>query len=166
MAKTRVLPALVLVALLGGCGSHGGSPKAQGTAQSTWTSKSFGIALQHPAGWKPAAGYLARLQGRSGFVALNALQGSGLTPRSAAQSQAQQALQPFGAHPRLQSMHVDGQPAYVILPSGAAPSAQAEAVVLYPKPQTISGVPYRYLVVTSTSKDILPIVRSIRFVRR
>ena len=169
MPKTRVLLAFAVLLALGGCGSHAVSKKGHVPPWPAWTVPSFGVTLRHPKGWQPAAGYLERLQGKDGYVALNALQGSGLTPQAAAKSQAQQPLSAFGPNPVLKAMKVDGQPGYLIMPSQARTGGQvneAEAIVLYPKPETISGVPYRYLVITSTPKDILPIVRSLRFSAR
>lgn len=164
MLKMRALFGLLLLLALGGCGASVAVKQKPVPQLPVWTVQSFGVSLRHPPGWKPAAGYLQRLQGKNGYVALNALQGSGLTPRAAAQLQAHQALSPFGTKPELRSMRIDGQPAYVIWPSQG--QTDAAVVVLYPKPQTISGVPYRYLIVTSTTKDLLPIVRSLLFLHR
>ena len=161
MSRTRGLLALLLLLALGGCGTAAPSKHARSPHLPVWTVASFGVSLQHPAGWHVAAGYLERLQGKTGYVSLSALQGSGLTPRAAAESQAHQALNSFGSAPTLKALKVDGQQAFVIQPSSGG--TEAAAVVLYPKPQEISGVPYRYLIVTSTAKDIMPIVQTLRF---
>lgn len=161
MKKAPVLAAILSLVAVGGCGVGGGAHHASAPKWPVWTVATFGVSLGHPAGWKAAPGYLKRLQGKSGYVSLNALQGTGLDPRAAAQAQAGQALSPFGAHPQLRAVTVDGQPGYVIMPSGGI--REAEAVVLYPTAQTISGVPYRYLIVTAPAAQIMPIVRSVRF---
>ncbi len=161
MSRTRGLLAFLLLLALGGCGTTAAVKQHKAPRLPVWTVASFGVSLQHPAGWQAASGYLERLQGKTGYVSLNALQGSGLKPRAAAESQAHQALNSFGSDPALKAVQVDGQPAYVILPSGS--QTEAAAVILYPKPQEISGVPYRYLIVTSLAKDIMPIVQSLHF---
>jgi len=166
MSKTRALLAIALLLALGGCGSRAAVKTKHAPQWPQWTVQSFGVSLRHPPGWQVAAGYLQRMQGKDGYVALNALQGSGLTPKSAALSQAEQALSPFGANAKLRAMRIGGQSGYLILPAhGQAKGAEsdAEAIVLYPKPQMISNVPYRYLIVTSTAKDLLPIVRTLVF---
>ncbi len=166
MSKPRALLAIALLLALGGCGSRTAHQPKHAPQWPEWSVPSFGVSLRHPPGWQVATGYLERLQGMDGYVALNALQGSGLTPRAAALSQAQQTLSPFGANPQLRAMRIGGQSGYLILPAqGQAKGAQAdaEAIVLYPTPQMISGVPYRYLIVMSTARDLLPIVRTLVF---
>ncbi len=161
MHRARGILVLALLLALGGCGAKVAVKQKPAPHLPVWTVVSFGVSLQHPSGWQIAPGYLERLQGKDGYVALSALQGTGLVPRAAAESQAHQTLNPFGSAPSMKAIQVDGQPGYVILPSGG--QTDAAAVVLYPKPQTISGVPYRYLIVLSTRKDIMPIVQSLQF---
>ncbi len=164
MRKAAVALALLAPLVLSACGGPAvATRKHHGLPRPVWTLPAYGVALRHPVGWKPAAGYLERIEGKGGYVAVNALQGSGLTPRAAALGQATQSLAPFGPDPVLRRATVDGQPGYVILPEAGQAGDVAEAVVLYPKPQTISGVAYRYLVVTSTPQEILPILRGLRF---
>ena len=164
MRKAGVALALLAPLLLSACGGPAVATRRHSAPPlPVWTVTAYGVALRHPVGWKPAAGYLERIEGKGGYVAVNALQGSGLTPRAAALGQAAQSLAPFGPNPVLRRTAVDGQPGYVIWPAAGQAGDVAEAVVLYPKPQTISGVAYRYLIVTSTPQEILPILRGLRF---
>jgi len=167
--RRMVWLALGLVLVLAGCGGparKATGPAAPGTPWPLWRVPAFGVALRHPPGWTVAPGYLARRQGRTGFVSLNALQGAGLSARAAAQAQLDQPLDPFGAKPRLEPTRIDGEQAYLILPSAdqaAQYQGMAEALVLYPKPQAISGTPYRYLIVTATSRYLQRVVATLKF---
>jgi len=160
---------LLAAALLGGCGhaaaKHSRSV-AQAAGQRTYSSQVFGVALKCPHDWQVTSGYMARLQGKEGYLQLGALQGSAMSPLAAAQAQTRQGMAPFGSHPKLTALKLDGEPAYLILPStdqSAQWQGESEVVVLYPKAQTIAATPYRYLILIADHGHIRSIAATLQF---
>lgn len=162
------IASLLLTLLLGGCGAPAKHAPPRRPAWPLFTSQMFGASLHHPTGWTLRSGYMARLAGKTGYVQLGALQGTGLSPRQAAQAQVTQALQPFGKSPTLTPERIDGESAYLITPSpdqAAQWQKMAEVVVLYPKPREIAGTPYRYLLLSGSQSTLGRIAASLHFLR-
>lgn len=176
MSASRRAAVLVVLSLaLTGCAAQGtaGKPAAKGTAgQPAWVpykNQSVGISLRHPPGWKPVKGYLWRVGGKDGFVALDALDGAGWDARQAALHEASQVLRPFGTSPKIEKITAGGQAGYIILPSANADQPpgppMAEVVVPFPSTQVISGVQYHFLILDATASLIRRIASTLQFIR-
>ena len=134
----------------------------------TYSSPAFGVALEYPAHWQPRPGYGESYGAEDGFFGLNAVSGEGVPLDEIAQRSAYHKLQPYGSQPRIESLQVQGQPARLILPSADQPEdmkGQAELIVLYPQPVTISGEQYRYFVLYADQGHVRQIAETLSFVK-
>ena len=134
----------------------------------TYTSPDFHVTLQHPAHWQPRPGYGESYGGEDGLFGLNAVSGEGVPLDEVAQRSAYHKLQPYGSQPVIESLQGQGQPARLILPSADQPEdmkGQAELIVLYPQPVTISGEQYRYFVLYADQGHVRQIAETLSFVK-
>jgi TolB protein len=130
-----------------------------------YSDKVLQVMFRHPKEWKTSPAYSDRTYfgGRDGAVQLDASEGD--TPRQVCDGAATHHLQPFGAHPRIQSMKVQGQNACMVWPSeeqGA--NADVELVVQFPRPLKIEGNSYTQLTVLADKNHILGITGSLKFI--
>ena len=99
--------------------------------------------------------------GPDGSVQLDASQGD--TRDQVCRGAASHHLKPFGAHPRIKSLKVQGQEARLVWPSDdqGAPF-YAEVVVQFPRPVEINSDRYSQLTVNPDKKHILDIIKTLR----
>jgi hypothetical protein len=133
----------------------------------TWTtfsSPAFAVSLQYPADWQPA-GYGSpetgeiRFAGINGFFHINSMDGDSID--SVAAAEAGHRLQPYGSHPTIETLQIQGQEARLILPSSDQPY-QAALIVRYPPVLTIVWSP-RYFVLWADPPHIRAIAETLRF---
>lgn len=132
----------------------------------TYTSSDFHVTLRYPARWEPRPGYGESFGGEDGLVGLNAVSGGEVPLEEVAQRAAYHHLQPYGSQPTIESLQVQGQPARLILPSADQPQdmrGEAELIILYPQPVTISGERYRYFVLHADQDHIRQIAETLKF---
>lgn len=93
------------------------------------------------------------------------LPSEGKSPQIVCHGGATHKLRPFGQHPRIRSMKIQGQTACLVWPSSdqGAPH-DAELVVEYPHPVTIKGDPYTQLIVDADKNHILAIIDTLKFI--
>src|SRR5271157_5183002 len=79
-----------------------------------YVDKVYQITFRYPKDWKvdPSVPYA---HGDDGYVKITASGGD--TPRQVCQGQAQHKARPFGTHPTIRSLTVQGQPACLVWPS-------------------------------------------------
>ena len=129
------------------------------------TDKEMRVTFRYPKGWKTSPVYADRtyFEGPDGSVQINASDGD--SPLQVCQGDAAHHLQPYGSHPKIQSMEVQGHKACLVWPSAEqGASAGAELVVAYPQPLQIDGNRYRQLTLYADKNHILDIMRTVRFI--
>jgi hypothetical protein len=142
-----------------------------------YTDHVYRLTLCIPPGWRrPTDIYQDRpyFQGADGEFQLDASEGD--TPQQICEGSATHHLRPYGSHPQIRSMKIDGQKACLVWPSEEqGPRADAFIAVAYPRPikivtpvdqpapvKTIEGV-YTQLQLIGDKNDILAIAKTIRF---
>ena len=129
-----------------------------------YTDKRLQVAFRYPKNWKTSPVYSDRtyFEGPDGSVQLDASAGD--SPQQACRGSAEHHLQPYGAHPVIRSMKVQGRKACLVWPSTdqGAPW-YAELVVEYPQPVEIDGSRYSLLILNADKNHVLEIIRTIRF---
>jgi TolB protein len=142
------------------------SLSAFGFAEEHWqpyTDKDYRVSLHYPSEWKKAAGYDGpRFESQDGFFMLDAAGGG--TPQQVCQGSAEHHLHPYGSHPVVQSVKIQGRKACLVWPSEdqGAPW-DAELVVEYPTPVKLSGNLYNLFVLYADKRHILQIMPTLRF---
>jgi len=147
------------------------------------TDSELHVAFRCPIGWKQVQAYRDRtyLEGRDrqdsylGYVQLLASEGD--SPARVCRGQATHKMQPYGTHPRIQSMKIQGLRACLVWPSkerldtgpiaGTARNAyqknpDALLVVEYPRGTEIDGQ-YGQLMIIADKDHILRIGSTLRF---
>ncbi len=131
----------------------------------------FAISLEHPPHWQVDAGHSSpelgdtKLSGDDGFFIIGAMDGVDLDTVTA--SAAHHRLQPYGAAPDIETLTIQGQPARLILPSEdqyPGMENQAELIIQYPEPVSITGHACRYFSLAADRDHILAIAQTLRFV--
>ena len=88
-------------------------------AESHWqiyADKVYEVTLRFPEEWKKTPSYdVPHFEGQDGFVHLDASDAN--NPKQACQLSAEHHLQPYGTHPIIRSMKIDGQNACLVWPS-------------------------------------------------
>ncbi len=133
------------------------------------TSQAYGVTLQCPAGWQPAAAAEVRYEGPDGFLQLSLISGEGLSIAEVADNEAHHQLQPYGSAPTIEHREVPGRAARLITPSADQPAdmhGQAALVVLMPEPLDLNDVTYNYLVLWADQAHIADIGASMTFLPR
>jgi hypothetical protein len=148
-----------------------------------YTDHVYRLTLCIPPGWRrPTQIYADRpyFEGPDGHFQFDASEGD--TPEQVCQGAATHHLHPYGSHPQIRSMKIQGQKVCVVWPSedqravlGRDAPAEAELVVQYPRPvkivtvleqpspvKKVEGI-YGQLVMTADEKHILEIAKSLRF---
>lgn len=127
--------------------------------------KEDGVSFRYPSPWQHGAAYSDRTEfdGPDGMIQIIASEGK--SPQTVCRGGATHILRPFGQHPHIRSMKVQGQRACLVWPSNdqGAPH-DAELVVEYPHPVTIKGDSYTQLIVDGDKNHILAIIDSLRFI--
>ena len=132
-----------------------------------YTDKVLQVTFRYPKEWKPSPAYSDRTYfgGPDGAVQLSAAGDD--TPQHGCQSAATHHLQPFGSHPRIRSLKIQGQKACLVWPSGEqGANADAELFVEFPQPVEIDGNRYNQLTLYADKNHILEIVKTLRFLSR
>lgn len=136
-----------------------------GTAEKykTETIKDFEVTVAIPEQWVKKPQYDTRYEGSSGFAELTAMSGYGLSLKEAADIQINNDLKPLGDNPKVMNTTIGSQEAAIITPSGSDPKAQSAILVKFPKPLTISGTPYYYLLIWTDREHAEKISNGIKF---
>ena len=130
----------------------------------------FAVALEYPAHWQAEAGHSApevgdtKYAGDDGFFIIGAM--NGLDLDTVTTSVANHKLQPYGTAPSIENLTIQGQPARLILPSedqSPGMEGQAEMIIQYPEPVSVSRYAYHYLTLAADREHILPIARTLQF---
>ena len=142
-------------------------PNLAGTT-SDWeeyVDKQLQVTFRHPKEWKPSPLYADRTYfgGPDGSLQLDASEGD--SPDQVCQGAASHHLQPFGSHPRIKPMKVQGHKACLVWPSDdeGAPY-YAELVVEFPRPIEIDGHRYGQLTLHADKKHMREIMKTLRFI--
>ena len=129
-----------------------------------YTDNELHVAFRHPKDWKPSPQYSDRTYfgGPDGEVQLDASEGD--NPEQVCRGAASHKLQPYGAHPQIKPIKVDGQKGCIVWPSDdqGAPW-YAELVVPFPRPVDINGERWPLLTLYADKKHFLDIVRTLKF---
>jgi TolB protein len=131
----------------------------------TFSSPAFAISLQYPADWQPVPGYGSpetgeiRFAGINGFFQINSMDADSIDLAAAAE--AGHKLQPYGSHPTIEVLQIQGQDARLILPSSDQPY-QAALIVRYPPVATLVWSP-RYFILWADASHIRTIAETLRF---
>jgi TolB protein len=164
---------LRLVALVGICSiALGMIAFAESTADwQQYNDETLHVAFRHPKQWKTSPIYNDRTYfgGTDGAVQLSAA-GSG-DPQQMCQGLVTHHLQPFGTHPQIRSMKIQGQKACLVWPSkdqalslGKGRLLEAELIVEYPRPVEIEGNSYGQLTLYADTNHIMEIIKTLRFI--
>ncbi len=148
------------------------SPGNSASTQKDWqlyTDHAYRLTIRFPPGWRTNPAYDDRpyFEGTDGHFQLYASEAD--TPQQVCQDAATHHLQPFGSHPQIRLMKIQGQKACVVWPSEDQPDkglhaqGEAELVVQYPRPVYLAGSPYSQLVLVADKNHILEIARTLRF---
>jgi hypothetical protein len=129
-----------------------------------YTVNELHVTFRHPRDWKPSPQYSDRTYfgGPDGEVQLDASGGD--SPEQVCRGAASHKLQPFGSHPQIKPIQVDGHKGCIVWGSDdqGAPY-YAELVVPFSQPVEIRGDRYRLLTLYADKKHILDIVKTLRF---
>jgi|SRR6185312_4905752 len=127
----------------------------------------YDVSLEFPADWQPTSDTTFNsYSGSSGFFNLSVSNAQNTSVSALAKSDADDTAHPYGSAPTTSSLVVDGQPAVIITPSSDQDSSlegRAEMIVEYPKPISVSGQTYDYLILQADKVHITDIARSLTF---
>jgi len=156
---------VVTIALFGIAGPIPGLARPEQEWQA-YTNTAYDITFRYPRGWKPSPVYSDRIYfgGPDGSLQMDVADGD--NPEQICQRDTTHKQRPYGSHPQVRAIKVQGQRACLVWPSvDQEPIAEnyAELVVRYPRPVEIDGSRYRLLILNAEKKYLLQIVRSIRF---
>lgn len=133
----------------------------------TYSNPQYKVTFNYPASWNLIGGYdYDRYEGANGFFGVSGIGGETLTLDEATKNAYSHPLLPYGEHPVIEKIKVDGQPAKLILPSeDQDPSMknQAELIVEYPVPVVIAGNTYKFFVLWADKDNIRAIIPTITF---
>lgn len=138
----------------------------QQSKTATYVNETYHISLQYDKSWKPNPYYSNRYEGDNGFFQVVASTGANLTIDKVVSLMIDHPLVPYGSSPAISVQTVDGQEARLILPSKDAPTLtedMASMVIRYPKPITIDGEIYDFLILHADKEHIVPIAETLRF---
>jgi TolB protein len=133
----------------------------------TYSNPQYKVSFNYPGTWNQIGGYdYDRYEGDTGFFGASGLGGIELTLDEATKNAYSHKLLPYGQHPVIEKLKVDGQPAKLIIPSedqAAEMKGQAELIVLYPTPIVIAGNTYKFFVLWADKNNIRTIIPTITF---
>ncbi len=136
-------------------------------ARGVYANSLFRVEFRYPPTWTVEAGYDQRWSGPDGFVQVLAFDGSGMTVQQAAELIASHHLQPYGSHPTIEPITVDGVEGRLILPSAdQAPEMKnaASVIVAPPSPIVLDTGTYHYLQIDADVAHIRDIAASAQFI--
>jgi TolB protein len=129
-----------------------------------YTDNELPVAFRHPKDWKPSPQYSDRTYfgGSDGEVQLDASEGD--NPEQVCRGAASHKLKPFGFHPQIRPIKIEGQKGCIVWGSDdqGAPY-YAELVVPFPRPVEIKGDRYSLLTLYADRKHILDIIKTLKF---
>jgi TolB protein len=129
-----------------------------------YTDNELHVSFRHPGDWKPSPQYSDRTYfgGPDGEVQLDAAEGD--SPEQVCRGAATHKLQPFGSHPRIRPINVEGHKGCIVWGSDdqGAPY-YAELVVPFSHAVEIGGERYSLLTLYADKKHILHIIKTLRF---
>ena len=129
-----------------------------------YTDNELHVAFRHPKDWKPSPLYSDRTYfgGPDGEVQLGASDGE--SPEQICRGDASHKLQPFGSHPQIKPINVEGHKGCIVWGSDdqGAPY-YAELVVPFSEPVDISGHRYSLLILSADKRHILDIIKTVKF---
>jgi TolB protein len=139
----------------------------------TYTDRILGVTFRCPKQWKVDDRYYdayhdSYLRGPDGHVSLEAAGAN--TPLEQCQEDAGHKLQPFGTHPTIRSMKIQGLDACLVWPSddqeqiAGKGRAEAELVVRLPRPVEIGGDSYPQLELRADPNHISKIAETLTFI--
>lgn len=132
-----------------------------------YTDKELQVTFRHPKEWKTSSAYYDRTYFGGSDGALQLFAAGNDTPQQGCQSAATHHLQPFGSHPRIRSLKVQGMKACLVWPSAEqGANADAELFVEFPQPIEIGGDRYNLLTLHADKNHILEIMKTLRFISR
>ena len=136
----------------------------------TYANSAFAVTLEYPADWQPIPGYGSPETGEIRYGAINGFFHIGAmdtdTIDQAAAAEAEHKLQPYGSHPTVEALQVQGQEARLILPSDDQPAGmqhQAAIIVRYPQPVNVIGTPCRFFVLYADYPHIRTFAQTLHF---
>ncbi|MDQ3089696.1 MAG: hypothetical protein M3Q24_00900 [bacterium] len=142
------------------------SPENINNTLGTYINPEFKVTFNYPGGWDQIGGYeYDRYEGESGFFGVTGVGGE-VSLDEATRSAYDKPLVPYGKHPTLENLKVDGQPAKLIIPSedqDVSLGKQAELIVLYPVPVVVNGETYQYFILWGDKDNIRGIIPTIIF---
>jgi len=128
----------------------------------------LGVSFRYPENWKASSPQFdgrTEFKGPDGSLQLSATTGD--TAEAVCWANANHHLQPYGSHPTIRTMRVQGQKACLIWPSDDSLDSKvnphAELVVQFPKAVVIDGSSYAYLTLWADKNHILDLIRTLRF---
>ena len=129
-----------------------------------FVSTRYKISFKYPSTWHKNPRYEDKYEGESGFFEVGDFAGkTGETIDQAVTQQINESYMPYGSHPMIRSLTINGQPARVIYPSEDQPSIlsdrEAALVVQYKKPLLIDGIEYPFVVIWA-SREYMPLIIS------
>jgi hypothetical protein len=134
----------------------------------TYSNPDFAITFKYPSHWELVPGYSDvgdKFAGSDGFFLITAM--SGGTIDDVAANEAGHVLQPYGSHPTVESLWVQGQEARLILPSADQPLGmehQSALIIRYPQPVPVSGYPCDFFVLYADEDHVRTIGETLSFV--
>jgi TolB protein len=131
------------------------------------------VSLRFPSDWKKDPAYQDRpyfgvekpSPARHGFFQLLAMAGEESTPELVCKGLAEHVVKPFGTHPTVQSMKVQGQDGCLVWPSDDQGAPWDAALVFRtPAPMVFGGESYDLLELDADKDYILKIIKTLRFI--
>lgn len=132
-----------------------------------YENKSFNVLLQYKKDWKPNHNYIEKYEGNDGFFQISAYGGEGLEIDEVVQNEVKHALKPYGSHPEITKLSIQGQEARLIIPSKDQVHEfhnQAELIVKYPKAIKINQDTYYYFILWADKYNIHELYKTLRFI--
>lgn len=132
----------------------------------TYTSQTFRVILQYPAGWQPVPGYDEKYGGSDGFFQVSAAFSPDATVDEACELVANHKHKPYGSRPQVERLRVQRQEACLIWPSDDQVKdmkGQAALIVQYPQSIQIAGDVYGYFVLWADKDHIREITERLSF---
>jgi hypothetical protein len=133
----------------------------------TYSNPQNKVSFNYPGAWNQIGGYdYDRYEGTTGFFAVTRLGGVSLTLDDATKNAYSHPTLPYGQHPVIEKLKVDGQQAKLIIPSedqATSMDGQAELIVEYPTPITIAGNTYKFFILWADKNNIRSIIPTITF---
>lgn len=127
----------------------------------------YQVSLEFPPDWQPTSdSTFDSYSGSNGFFNLTVSSAKDTSVAALAQKDTSDIAHTYGSSPTTSSLIVDGQSAILITPSSDQdPSleGQAEVIVEYPKPISVTGQIVTYLILQADKVHITSIARSLTF---